>query len=202
MAFGRKVMVGGAALAVGVGVLALTGVGVASAKKSSAATGTVSCTAVKGSISFKPPLVSTGPYVSETALAKISIGTCTGSVTTPKKGTIKEDLGTITTDQCPPPTTTGGSLTVKWAPGSIEPSVVGFTGHQSGTGGPDNGDGFVYPNSGGSGSVSGSFPGTDNGKTSTAAVYSNLSQTALLSQCASAKGLKKMTIVGGSIDLK
>ena len=114
-------------------------------------------------------------------------------------------ITSVSTDQCPPPSVqgaSGGSLTIKWAPGKIEPSVVAFTSKGTGSGGPDNGLGFLFPGTGGTGSVSGSYPGSDSGKTSTAAVYSNLSSTALLQQCAGKAGLKKMTIVAGSINLK
>jgi hypothetical protein len=200
----QKFIMTGAAFVLLSSAVALTGVGVASAAKA-AASGTVSCTAAAGSVTFAPPLVSTGPYVSEKTTAKVNFTSCTGSVTTPTKGAINSVLTSITTDQCPPPTvqgSSGGSLTIKWAPGKIEPSVVAFSTHGSGTGGPDGGLGFIYPGTGGTGSVSGSYGGTDGGKTSTAAVYSNLGSTALLQQCASKTGLKKMTIVGGSIDLK
>jgi hypothetical protein len=196
-------MMTGAAVTLALSAIALTGVGVASAKKS-AATGTVSCTAAKGAITFSPPLVTTGPYASETATAKVSFTSCSGSVTTPTKGSIDAPITSISTDQCPPPSssgTSGGTLTIKWAPGKIEPSAVSFTNKASGTNA--GGDlGFVFPGSGGSGSVSGSFPGSDGGKTSSAAVYSNQTSTALLAQCSGKGGLKKLTIVTGSIVLK
>jgi hypothetical protein len=197
-------MMTGAAVTLALSAVALTGVGVASAKKSAAA-GTVSCTVAKGAVSFSPPLTTTGPYAPETATAKVTFSSCSGSVTTPTKGSINAPITSISTDQCPPPSssgTSGGTLTVKWAPGKIEPSAVSFTSKTTGSGGPDDGLGFLFPGMGGSGSVSGSFPGSDVGKTSSAAVYSNDSSTALLTQCSSKSGLKKMTIVGGSIDLK
>ena len=162
----------------------------------------MSCAAVKGSVSFKPALTTTSPYKSEKATVKVTFSSCTGSVTSPSKGSIKATLTSISTDQCPPPTSaTGGSLTVKWAPTKIGPSAVGFSSKTTGTGGPDNGFGFVYPAPGGTSSVAGSYEGTDNGGSSSAAVYSNLSETQLLAQCSSKAGLKKLTIVGGSLDL-
>jgi hypothetical protein len=196
----RRFVMTGAALSLTLSAVALTGVGLATAK--TATGGTVSCTAAAGSVTFKPPLVTKSPYAPETATAKVSFTSCTGSVATPTKGSIKSVLTSISTDQCPPPGTSGGTLTIKWAPGKIAPSAVSFTTKGSGTGGPDNGLGFIYPGTGGSGSVAGSFGGTDGGHSSTAAVYSNLSSTALLNECATSAGLKKMTIVAGSIDLK
>jgi hypothetical protein len=199
----RKFIMTGAAVTLALSAVALAGVGVASAKKA-AATGTVACTAAKGAVTFSPALVTTGPYASETATAKVTFSSCSGSVTTPTKGSINAPITSITTDQCPPPTasgTSGGTLTIKWAPGKIEPSAVSFSSKATGSG-PGGDFGFVFPGSGGSGSISGSFPGSDAGKTSTAAVYSNQTSTALLAQCAASGGLKKLAIVTGSIDLK
>jgi hypothetical protein len=200
----RKFVMGGAAMSLSLGAVALTGVGIASAKKG-AVLGTVSCTAAAGAITFVPPLVTTGPYASETATAKVTFTSCSGSVATPTKGSIDTVFTSISTDQCPPATakgTSGGSLSIKWAPGKIEPSTVSFSTKASASGGPDDGLGYVYPGTGGTSSVSGSFMGSDKGATSTAAVYSDLSSSALLAQCETSAGLKKMKIVSGSIDLK
>ncbi len=197
----RKFMMAGAALSLSLGAVALTGAGVASA--GTAASGTVSCAAVKGSVSFKPALTTKAPFKSEKATVKVTFSSCTGSVTSPAKGAIKARLTSISTDQCPPPSSgaSGGSLTVKWTPTKIAPSAVGFSSKTTGTGGPDNGFGFVYPAPGGTSSVAGSYEGSDSGASSSAAVYSNLSETQLLGQCASKAGLKKLTIVGGSLAL-
>ena len=203
MKLSRKFMMAGAALSLSLGTVALTGVGIASAKGPKQATGTVSCTGAKGLVSFKPALTTKGPpYVSEKASVKVTFSGCTGSVTSPKSGSIKATLSSISTDECPPPASgdSGGSLTVKWSPTTIAPSAVGFSSKESTTNG--NGDfGFVYPAPGGTSSVAGSYEGTDSGASSSASVFSNVTETTLLNDCSSKKGLKKLTITTGSISL-
>jgi hypothetical protein len=199
----RKFMMAGASLSLLLGTVALTGVGIAAAKGAKPAAGTVSCTGAKGSVSFKPALTTAAPYTSEKATVKVTFSGCTGSVTTPHSGSIKATLSSISTDQCPPPAAggSGGTLTVKWSPTTIQPSAVSFSSKESTTGGPNNDFGFVYPAPGGTSSVAGSYEGTDSGASSSASVYSNVTESTLLSQCSSKKGLKKLTIVSGSISL-
>jgi hypothetical protein len=62
--------------------------------------------------------------------------------------------------------------------------------------------GFTLPNTGGTASVVGSYPGADKGKTSTATVYTNMTAAQIATACSSAAGVASLTIDAGSATLK
>jgi hypothetical protein len=190
------------ALLLPVSAVAMIGVGSASAARvSPAGSGPVKCTGIKGSISFVPPLTNSGTAPETTTEVVITITKCknqpgaTGAA--PKKGTVHENIvAPGATDSCgslegtgPP---TPETLTVNWknGDGSSTSSYSGYTVSANGAGD----EGFVLPNTGGTGSTSGSYAQASG---STAAAYSNLTASQLAADCAGA-GIKKLTIKSGS----
>ena len=186
MKLSRKLMLAAAALAVPVSMIAIPGV--ASAAKTG--TGTVTCTGITGSISFKPALKTTGPFSAESSTAKFTLSGCSGGSPAPSGGKVKQTLSSATsTNSCTSLATSAKeSITVKWK--GAAPSTTAFPGYTTGTGGPDNGEGFILTG----GTVTGSYAGTG----AKASAFSNMSQSAILAACGTSKGLTKLTIVGGS----
>lgn len=189
----KKMVMGAGALAIAAGMMAVVQVGPAVAKASShktvTGTGAVTCTGIKGTITFKPPLTNTG-NTAETASIKVTISSCSGGTPTPTKGT---DTGTIqtTTNSCtalatPNPSQTE-TLTTKWAP-KMATTIAHF--------GPDVP--VTSPNVGFSlsgGTTSGSFAGSGN---ASANVTSSETSSQLTAACAG-KGLSKLTLNSGTV---
>ena len=185
----RKLML--VAVAIALPVTMMTFSGVASAKKTG--TGTTKCTGITGSISFKPALTTTTPFVAETTTAKITVTGCTGGTPVPTKGTVKQVLKSASgNNSCVGlQTSSSESLTIKWK--GVAASTSAYGGYTTGTGGPDSGEGFILTG----GTTGGSYPGTG----SQASVYSSMTQAQILTACGTAKGLAKLTIVGGTTTL-
>jgi hypothetical protein len=62
--------------------------------------------------------------------------------------------------------------------------------------------GFTLPQTGGTSSVTGSYPGTDKGKTSTATVYTNMTALQIGTLCSNATGVASLTLDAGTATLK
>jgi hypothetical protein len=75
--------------------------GTAGAKAGGGAPGTVSCSTVTGTVSFKPPLITPGTTKSENASIKVTLSQCTASDgSSPTKGVLSGHF-TDSTDDCP-----------------------------------------------------------------------------------------------------
>jgi hypothetical protein len=194
----RKLMLATGALLLPVSAVALVGVGSASAARSNpAGAGTVTCSKIKGSISFKPPLKAGGTSAEKTTI-KVTVSGCSGGTPNPTKGAVKEIIssGTSTNGCTSLSTSAPESLTVKWAPKSLSPSTSSYSGYTLGTAG--NGDEeFILPDSGGTGSTIGSF---SEGSGSTATAVLNETATTIGTQC-SGKGVKSLKITSGTTTL-
>jgi hypothetical protein len=194
----RKLVMGVAAVGLPLGVLStVVGTGAAFAG-GSIQPGTLTCTAIKGTVSFKPTLTMTPQTVKTTI--KITVSGCTpsGGGATPTKGTASSSSTTAgqTCTSLATGSTTPQTLTTKWSPTSIAPSTVTFSGYNPATNGMGD-EGFSLPNTGGSASGSGSYMDGDSGASSTAVAYTNLTEAKLAADCAG-KGFKKLSIKSGS----
>jgi hypothetical protein len=195
--FTKKIVLGAAALALPIASIAMVGVGTASAARTgTTGTGTLTCNGIKGSITFKPALKNGGTAAENTTI-KITVSKCTGGTPNPKKGTVKQDISTSTsTNNCLSlQTSSAQSLTVKWA-GGILPSTSAYSGYTTGTAG--NGDEeFILPDSGGTGSTSGSYTNS----TSSATAVLNESSSTIATKCGTAAGVKSLKITSGTTTL-
>lgn len=164
------------------------------------ATGSITCSGT-GTVTFDPPLAKGGTSISETVTIVIAATACTTSGSNVSKVTGATSTLTIqlASNAC---SVLGASnaasgtptWTARWTPSSIENSMVTFSGHQIVTN--SAGDvGFVFPNSGGTASVMGSFAGNDNGASSSASSYTDMSAANVLSTCR-ASGLPSLTGTG------
>jgi hypothetical protein len=192
----RKLLLTGAAIALPLGMLAVSGVAGASAHKGKVtATGKLTCTAIKGTISFSPPLKTTGPFSTETSTAKITVSGCTGGSVNPKSGKVDQSLSSATsTNDCTSLATSNAeTLNIKWA-GKINPSTTSFSGYSTGANGAGD-EGFILPQSKGTGSTVGSYAEASG---ATAAAYSNETEAQILAACGTSAGLKKLTLTTGS----
>jgi hypothetical protein len=185
----RKLLLAGAAIALPISTLAITGV--ASAAKTG--TGTVTCKTITGSISFKPALKSTGPFSAETSKAKITLSGCTGTTGTspvPASGKVSQTLSSSTsTNDCTSLATgTAESITVKWK--GAAPSTTAFPPYSTGTD-SSNDEGFVLSK----GTTTGSYPASG---TASAAVYTNQTEAQIIAACGTPAGVKKLTISQGT----
>ena len=175
------------------------------------APGTITCMHVTGKVTFTPPLTLAGNSTSEVTKTRTTSTGCTVSRgTAPTKGVSTSTITKTTTN------TTANSCTalataqvipvtehVVWTHTPlIANSTVKFSGLMPAT--SASGDaGFSLPNSpGGTASVTGSYPGTDHGATSTAAVFTNMTATQIATLCSSATGVASLTISSGSATLK
>jgi hypothetical protein len=185
----RKLLLAGAAIALPISTLAISGV--ASAAKTGV--GTVTCNTITGSISFKPGLKTTGPFTQEKSTAKITLAGCTGASGTtpvPKGGKVTQTLSSATsTNSCTSLATgTAESLTVKWKGAAA--STTAFSTYTTGSD-SSGGEGFILTK----GTTTGSYPATG---TASASVYSSDSEAEILAACATTKGLTKLTIAQGT----
>ena len=168
--------------------------------KAVVATGSVSCTKVTGSITFKPPVRHIGTQ-RETQTVTFHASRCTthgsnvkyvtsGSLTVVVHRSSNSCVSLLSSEL---PKGTGS-----WSPRSIHPTTASFTGFTFIY--AKSGDvGFRVPNAGGSAKVTGSFMGKDRGKRSTASVYTNQTPGQFRSACLSPHGLSKQAIVSGSV---
>ena len=189
----KKMVMGASALGIAVGMMAVLEVGPAFAAGKVTATGKVTCTSVKGTISFSPALTSAGGASSDSAKVSVTLSGCSGGSVTPTKGTVKSTI-TTNTNACtglasPNPTQTE-TLSFKWSPSTINSSSTTF--------GPFTA--ITSPNVGFSlknGVTTGSYAGSS----ATGTVLTSTSTSALSAACASKSGLKKLTLSSGSVSL-
>lgn len=164
------------------------------------ATGSVSCTHVTGTITFTPPLSNTGTSPETTRLSLDASG-CTTSA----PGGIPVTGGTATatihssTNGCVSLLTSKPvAVAVAWSPSSVHATVASFGGYAIVSDASQH-TGFGLPDAKGTVSVAGSFAGTDNGASSTASTYSDLTSIQLLTTCGTSTGLTALTIATGSV---
>ncbi len=163
------------------------------------ATGSITCKSISGSADFNPPLTLAGSAPDTTTIDLTATG-CTTS---------GSNVSTVTSGTATTTNTTGTAscvallnsrpltVTVKWDPGTIKPSVVAFSGYQSTTAG---GTGFVFPGQGHTVKVSGSFAGSNGGSGSSASVFTNENTIELLGACKGA-GISSIPISSGTLTL-
>ncbi|HUY22248.1 MAG TPA: hypothetical protein VMV22_07890 [Acidimicrobiales bacterium] len=179
-----------------------TGVTPVTAAGGTVATGSVTCTNVTGTITFTPPLTNSGTSAEATRISlaaagcttagstgiQVASGTATATITSPTNGCVSLLSSKPVV------------VAVAWSPSSIHASVASFGGYAIVTDAAQH-TGFGLPNAKGTASVDGSFAGTDHGATSTAATYSSLTTTQLLTACGTTAGLAALTIASGTVTL-
>jgi len=202
----------GAAIVLSVGLVTLVGVESAWAVPPTG-TGSINCTTVKGKVTFHPALTLSGtPSVTvEKSTVKVTATGCTtagSNIPTVAKGVIKATIITsgANANACTNLLTSKAVLfTASWHSSSgavvANTSRISMPGYTIAAGPPPTGtnEGFVFPNAGGIPSVIGSFPGSDNGNSSSASAYTNRTQAQILTQCATS--LPKLTITSGGFQL-
>jgi len=201
----RKVMIGIAAIGLPVALMS-TIVGVGAASAGTTGTGSVTCSALSGSVTFKPPLKgTTANTLTEVQTYKLTVTKCktTGSnIHTVTKGTTTEVKHTTDTS-CHgliAGSTTAYTFPVVWTSSpAANSSTVGFSGDSPAVVGGKAA--FKLPNTGGTSAVSGSFPGSNAGATSHGEGITAQTPGALLAPCSTSGGLKTIKIVKGNLTL-
>ena len=167
------------------------------------ATGEVMCTHLVGQLTFSPPLKDKGTSAETTAISLQASG-CTASGSNVSAVTGSDASGTITspTNSCTALLTSRTlSIRIIWAPSTIRPSVLTFSGYRAAASG-SGGQGFALPNTGGTAKVTGSFSGSDQGAASSAQTYSGQTATQLLAACGSSVGLTSLQVTSGTVTLR
>ena len=166
------------------------------------ATGSVSCHGVSGSVRFSPPLTAKGTSP-ETTTIRVTARGCTASDSSVSTVASASAVATATSSSnaCQGLLTSKGlTFTIHWAPSTITPTVVHYSGYAVSA---SNGKGeFTLPNAGGTATVTGSFAGADHGARSTAQALSSESATGLVTACGSAGGLASIPVTSGSLALR
>src|SRR5665213_882955 len=159
--------------------------------------GTLTCSKVTGTISFATPLVTGGTAKTDQITVNVSEKKCAvagGGTVKAAKGTAHASYNS-TSNNCTSlasPSTTPITFTTTWAPGSkISPTSVTFPGATPTTG---TNPGFkVGPATSGSGS----YMGTDSGKSSNATVVLKDTTAQITALCAGA-GVSSLAIKSGT----
>jgi hypothetical protein len=179
--------------------LALAGCGGGSSAATGPATGSITCQNITGTADFSPPLTLSGSATDTTTITLTST-----ECTTSGSDVTKVVSGTATVHN-----TSGSSscvallnsrpltATVNWDPDTIEPSVVSFSGYSPTEAG---GTGFLFPGTGHSAKVTGSFAGANHGADSSASAFTTESTTQILGEC-SGPGLASIPISSGVLKL-
>jgi hypothetical protein len=196
MKHSRRIIIGVGALLLPLSVVGAIGAGPAFAKGSTAQPGTISCNSIKGSFKFNPPLFTTATSSSETVTVKSTVTGCTtaGGGLTPKKGS-NAVTSSFSSNGCAAVlegAAKSQTITTKWAPGTIAPSVVTFPPPKSTTS-PIT---ITYGGAGTTGT--GSYLGSDSGASSTVTIDIAGTVASLTATCGGKKGLKGLTITGGT----
>jgi len=207
--FPRKLLMGVAAVALPIGVLStVVGTGAASAVGANA-TGSVTCTAVKGTVKFVPPLKA-GGTASETSTVAISLSGCnaSGSNVTSTNFTGKLS-GTFTgsTNDCASLGQNGGTgatLTIKWKAkiglSTVNNTGLAITGEDEALE-PVSGDvGFATPSAvagHNTATSSGSFPGAGS---SQSFIYSKSTQGQVGAKC-TGTGVASLAFDAGTVTI-
>jgi hypothetical protein len=178
------------------------------------ATGTIRCNRVVGSVDFSPPLTASG-HSAETIAVRANLSHCSelGSNVSSVSGGVTTLTVTVPTNSCSgllqfpallgnvstPSSSRPITADTTWAPKSIRPSVMTFSGFVLTS--DDNGDpGFAFPGSGHRAKIVGSFAGSDKGALSVASVFTHEKANAILSRCSSS-GLTSIEIFSGQVTL-
>ncbi len=164
------------------------------------ATGSVTCTKITGTITYRPAMHHVGTST------EVQTFSFTATHCTTKGSNVKRVIsGTLTTTLH---RTTNACATLlasekasgvgHWKPASLAPTRGIFSGYHVIV--APNGDvGFALPNLGGSAHLTGSFAGRDHGRSSHAALYLAMTGSELLAACNSSAGLSRQTLAGGSV---
>jgi len=224
----RKLLLIASAVAMPVGLIAATA-GTASAGKvvdNTLAPATASCTLGGGTLTFKTPIgiPTAGGYVAPTKnkgnqikIAGISLSCTSSAVAGTFTGVASGKIKTTNPTQTPAQFysclsllgvnpqaggTLSGSLKIKWSPpaGQKFASSKSVIGVSSVLGGADGS--FTIPGTPGTGFISGSFPGGDNGASSSSVTVASGGLLALTAQCQSAAGLASASLGSGTATLQ
>ncbi len=202
----RKVLIVAAAAALPVSMIAATGtIAGASAPTINATTNTATCTGLKGTAKFSPPISENETVgATEVTTIKAKLTGCTSNATglTVKDGTVKGSFSdTITSaNGCASllgSNTESGTLTTKWSTTpklSSGSSVVTIHSVQGGVAPDGTNAEFQIPGSTPD-SATGSFQGTDSGASGSTAAQSKQTVTALGKSCAGKSGIKSLSLV-------
>jgi hypothetical protein len=201
----RKLLSVAAAIAMPISVIAIGG-GVASASNPhSAASDTIICKDLTGTLTFTPKIDATG-YTSGAIKATVSttVSGCTVKGPTPETVTKGTVTGSITgpagtksapSGKCTSLTKGGlenGTLTTKWTASVATPnSVVVVKSDKTGTAGTH---GTITLPGTVKGSATGSFLGTNHGASDTTTAEASATSSALATQCLSKSGLPSLKI--------
>jgi hypothetical protein len=204
----KKLMLVTSALVLPISAVILVGATSASAARSSVPGGTITCSKVKGTITFNPPETTGGTKTELTTFVKVTVSKCKnagGATAIPKSGSVDTNIATGTgTNDCSALSgeqDTSQTLNVTWDPSSDGSSSSTYSNYESATSG--SGDaGFELPDPSssppGTGSTSGSYSEASG---STATAFSNKTATQIFATCNGKKGLKSIAIKSGSTTL-
>jgi hypothetical protein len=195
--------------------------------KPTAASGTITCSTVTGTVTFKPGLTNTARTVKMKATLAISPSGCSTVIVGPdgigaiavghttNYNSSKSNIYKLTGGDCGSlngvNAATPSKWTTKWiSPVGTAPSKVTFSGFD-GEADPD-GTVLSYPNTsgeeieprvggGGTASGSGSYPGSDDFASSTQQLDSTMTASQVTTACDSSTGLTSLTISSGTIHI-
>jgi hypothetical protein len=200
----RKLMLVAVAAAAPIGLIAVAGTaGATKTPPVNATNNTVSCTTIKGTVTFVPPVTSSETAGSSSTKIKATVTGCTSNaggltVTSGAAAGTLTDSRTTGEDGCT--ALAGGSsatgpITIKWKTSpklSSGSSVIHVNSEAGGVGGDGNAT-FQIPGTTPNGTPSGSFQGTDAGSGDLASAQTTTSALSILGTCDS-KGLKTIHI--------
>lgn len=203
-----RVLMAAVSLSIPLAVTSTVGVQPSWGAQNSAAAGTLKCSKSNGSITFTPALTTSGNANSEVTAIKLTLTGCVASNGhNPTKGVLTSTITTTTTDNsansCTQLAVSKASTSkIKW---TITPVIANTTLMFSGFTSANNaaGDaGYTEPNVGGTASVTGSYPGTNGGATSTGSLYTNQTSAQILTTCGSTGGVASLAVTTGKLNLK
>lgn len=227
----RKTLLIAAAVAMPLGIIAAAG-GTAFAGSVSDPTGlpaTASCTLSGGTLTFKYGIGLGGAYVFPTknkgnqiAVAGVNLSCTSSAVSGTFTGVASGKIKTANTSETAtafysctaltgvtpgPGGSVSGSLKVKWAAPAGQKfaggkkTTIAVTSILGGVNGGGYGT-FTIPGNPGTGSIIGSFPGSDGGASSTTTSQTSVTEGTLAGDCTQAGGLKTITLSSGSATLQ
>jgi hypothetical protein len=193
----RRLLIGSGALALALATVIVMGAGPAQAQGSRDPTGVITCTKIKGTVTFRPPLTNTGTAPEASAVVKLTIKDChdqMGATVIPVRGKVDTNMATsATTNTCAWWVDPPGPATVifTW---HLLPSSTSTFSTWSGTVGSKIG--LTLPNVGGTGDTVNSYA-EGSGTTMTAVSPTTEAQF----ETACVRGLKKIDFTSGSVTL-
>jgi len=228
----RKLLLIASAVAMPVGFIAATAGPASAGKviDPTLAPATASCALSGGTLSFKVPIgiPTPGGYVApaknkgnQIKIAGVTL-TCTSSVVTGSfTGTASGKIKTTHVGEDPatfyscvalvgvdpgPGATLSGSLKIKWSPPvgqkfASSKSVISISSVLGGVNGGGNGT-FTIPGNPGTGFISGSFPGSDAGASSSSTTATALTEAQIATQCSAAGGVSTIALGSGTSTLQ